>query len=74
MSNVLSVDQIQALLGEDKATPKQVGPIRWYDKEMRCGSRRCNSPTYITWKGMPKCTAHVLKLANEHFVELGVND
>lgn len=52
--------------------PEQFGPLRWYDKEMRCASRGCGSPTYCKLKGIPYCIMHSLKLMNELLVELEV--
>lgn len=69
----LDISAIKALLGnEERQTPPQVGPIKWYDTPMRCSSRGCNSPTYIRWRGMPKCMPHILRLANELFVDEGI--
>lgn len=75
LAKALSPEQIAGLLKVDKAiqrsgvlerkTPPQTGPIRWYDKEMRCASRGCGSPTYIKFDGVPYCGMHTLRLANE---------
>jgi len=68
----LDVNAIKALLGNDekkRQLPPQVGPIKWYDKEMRCASRGCGSPTYIKFQGIPNCMIHTLRLANELMVE-----
>jgi hypothetical protein len=66
----LDVNAIKALLGaEDRSLPPQVGPIKWYDKEMRCASRGCSSSTYIKFCGIPKCMMHTLREANELMVE-----
>lgn len=73
MSSVLSQDAIKKLLGEDRKTPPQVGPIRFFDVEMRCSSRGCSSPTYIRLKGMPRCMMHTIRLANELLVESGID-
>lgn len=75
MANTIPLDvtAIKALLGrEERQTLPQIGPIKWYDKEMRCASRGCSSPTYIKFLGIPKCTTHILKLANELMVEHGI--
>ena len=50
--------------------PPQKGPLKRYDKEMRCTSRRCGSPTYYKVEGMPLCTVHALKMLNELIVEM----
>lgn len=88
----LDPEQIEALLAPKlrkiaaPAVPKtpqaaaqlreQVGPIRWYDKEMRCmngrGHTKCGSPTYIRFQGIPNCMIHAVQLANELLVEKGV--
>ncbi len=70
----LSNDAIKALLGkEERKTPPQVGPIKWYDVTMRCASRGCGSPTTYKFRGVPYCMTHTLKLANELMVSLGVD-
>ena len=43
----------------------QKGPLRYWDKEMRCTSRRCGSPTHYKFRGMPLCTVHALRMMNE---------
>jgi hypothetical protein len=53
---------------------EQYGPLRWYDKEMRCASRGCSSPTYCKVQGIPYCTMHSLRRLNEMLVEKGVNN
>lgn len=77
MSNVTPLDftAIKALLGrEERQTPPQVGPIKWYDIAMRCASRGCSSGTYIKFQGVPYCTAHVLRIANKLFVDKGITE
>ena len=72
----LSLKEINSILQTyDRPNPvsNQTGPIRFFDKEMRCGSRGCSSPTYIKVKGMPKCMMHTIRMANEMLVELGVD-
>lgn len=78
MTNSVPLDAkaIKALLGKEertRITPPQVGPIKRYDVEMRCASRGCGSSTYIRFRGIPKCTTHTLKEANELMVELGID-
>lgn len=53
--------------------PEQFGPLRWYDKEMRCACRGCGSPTYCKLKGIPRCLMHALREMNEMLVGFGVN-
>lgn len=43
----------------------QRGPLRWYDKEMRCALRGCTSPTYCRINGIPRCMIHALHDLNE---------
>src|SRR5678815_242978 len=48
--------------------PPQYGPLRRYDREMRCMSgtkqRRCGSPTNYKVKGVPLCSTHALHELN----------
>lgn len=61
--NVKPVSLIEKRLG--KYEPNQMGPLRWFDKEMRCTERRCGSPTYCKVVGIPLCTMHALTRLNE---------
>lgn len=45
--------------------PVQLGPLRWSDTSEPCTSRGCTSPTYISIRGMRKCTNHALHTLNE---------
>lgn len=54
------------------APPDQVGPLRWVDKDMRCASRGCSSPTTCKVQGVPYCLMHALRRLNEMLVEQGV--
>ena len=79
MNRTLSLDEILGIVDEDAnpthgyPPPKQSGPLRWFDKEMRClhdgvfDKRRivCHSPTYCKLDGVPMCTIHALKVMNE---------
>lgn len=66
MSNALSTEFIQELLKKDAPRESlQTGPIRFFDKEMRCASRGCSSPTYIKIEGIPLCMMHTILRANE---------
>ena len=66
----LTQEQVQHLLTKsttDKGypPPKQFGPLRWFDKEMRCASRGCSSPTVLQLEGTPRCSVHALRIMNE---------
>lgn len=79
----LSLDEILGLVKENASPttgyppPQQSGPLRWYDKEMRClhnkeiDGRRimCHSPTYAKLDGIPHCTIHALKVMNERLTK-----
>ena len=52
--------------------PEQFGPLRWYDKEMRCSRKGCGSPTYCRLQHAPLCMMHVIRKMNEMLIELGV--
>jgi hypothetical protein len=43
----------------------QKGPLRYWDKEMRCTSIRCGSSTHYKFRGMPLCTVHAMRMMNE---------
>jgi hypothetical protein len=49
--------------------PEQRGPLRRFDKEMRCTSRRCGSPTFFKVRGMPLCMMHSLMELNRMLIE-----
>lgn len=53
----LSDDQIDELL-----TPE---PIQYFDKEERCVSRGCGSPTHRTLYGIRYCFPHILDKCND---------
>ena len=72
----LSLDEITALLskpekGQPAKPPQQYGPLRWYDKEMRCASRGCGSPTHCKVEGIPYCTMHSLRKLNDMLTDEG---
>lgn len=82
---VLDDDEILELLGKGKSKPKpksqhkgpyrpnpQKGPLRFFDKEMRCANRGCGSPTHLKVEGIQRCMAHALDRLNEMLVERGV--
>lgn len=80
MSDELSLDEILELEKQDEPKfgpyerPEQDGPIRRYEKEMRCVSRRCGSPTYYKFRKIPYCWIHVIDAANDYFISMGVHD
>jgi hypothetical protein len=71
VSTPLSLDKINELLAPRLVAPEQYGPVRWYDKEMRCSNRGCGSPTYIRIQGVPRCMIHAVKEMNEMLYEAG---
>jgi hypothetical protein len=50
--------------------PPQTGPLRYYDREMRCASRGCGSPTYTKVEHVPLCMTHALRKLNELVVQV----
>jgi hypothetical protein len=68
----LTPEQIAELLKpkETVATVPQAGPLRWFDKEMRCASRGCSSPTFAKVNGTPRCMMHALRELNEMLTRL----
>lgn len=52
--------------------PEQFGPLRHFDREMRCASRGCSSPTHFKLQGIPLCMIHCLRKMNEMLLALGV--
>lgn len=85
MMTALSPEQIKELLTPKRAprtvkapqegvaaypTREQYGPLRWYDKEMRCTSKRCGSSTYCKLNGMPLCHVHALQELNQMYYKL----
>lgn len=53
---------------------EQFGPLRRYDKEMRCASRGCGSSTFFKVRNVPRCMIHALRELNEMLVALGVRE
>jgi hypothetical protein len=47
------------------------GPLRHHDREMRCASRGCTSPTHFKLKGIAYCMMHCLRHMNELLTEGG---
>lgn len=52
--------------------PEQYGPVRQYDREMRCASRGCGSSTFLKLQGIPLCMSHIIDRLNEMLFKLGV--
>lgn len=52
----------------------QVGPLRWYDKEMRCASKGCSAPTYMRLQGIQYCWVHAIRKMNVMLNELGITE
>jgi len=50
--------------------PEQYGPLRRFDRELRCASRGCGSPTYYKVDHIPYCTTHALRELNEMVMRL----
>jgi hypothetical protein len=83
-ANELTLTDVLELLDEPTRKeplyppPIQKGPLRRYDKEMRCANkyglhqRECGSPTYFKVSGIPKCMTHALDDLNTMLVERGV--
>jgi hypothetical protein len=77
----LSPEQISELLNLSKVLERehaipneQKGPLRWFDREMRCTSRRCSSPTYSKVNGIPLCQMHALQKLNELLITTTVGE
>lgn len=70
IDNVEDLDNLT--VGGYPMPERKPGPVKWLDKEMTCASRRCGSPTYRTFKGVPYCFPHIFEKINELFVQLGV--
>lgn len=50
--------------------PPQYGPLIYYEREHRCASRGCGSPTHYKVRGIPYCSIHALRKLNEMVCEL----
>jgi len=44
--------------------PQQYGPLRQFDREMRCACRGCSSSTFYKVCGVPRCMTHALRELN----------
>jgi hypothetical protein len=53
--------------------PEQHGPMRHFDREMRCASPGCGSPTHFKLEGIPRCMVHCLREMNEMLIGMGIN-
>ena len=73
----LSLSVIEDILNEqedDEKYPRveQHGPLRWFDKGMRCASRNCGSHTFLKLQNIPYCEKHSLRKMNEMLYQSGV--
>ena len=75
----LTAEEITALLEPQEVVRESTQTskfVRWFDKELRCASRGCRSPTYCKLEGVPYCTMHIIhhmdQMLNER-EEGGVN-
>lgn len=77
MANPLDASFIESLLEKSSTKtydiPEQFGPLRHFDREMRCASRGCGSSTYYKLQGIPYCMTHSLRTMNEMLINLGVD-
>jgi len=69
----LTQEQITELLKPKEVirASNQRGPLRWFDREMRCASRGCGSATFCKVQGVPYCMMHSLTELNEMLVTAG---
>jgi hypothetical protein len=68
----LTLDEVQSLLAPKPKYEalRQNGPLRWFDREMRCASRGCGSSTYCKVESVPYCTTHALRKLNELVIQI----
>lgn len=78
----LRLDEILGIVNETASPltgyppPGQVGPIRFYEKEMRCSNKdslhaiSCGSPTYAKAFGIPLCVIHLIRSVNKLLYEM----
>jgi hypothetical protein len=52
----------------------QVGPVHLVEKEKRCASKGCGSPTSWTLEGIPYCHVHLIAYLNQKFIDQWVID
>lgn len=55
-------------------TPKQEGPLRYWDATLRCASKGCSSPTHWKLQGVPYCYIHAMRKMNIMLVSFGVHN
>lgn len=63
-------DTARKLLSLGYEKPEQFGPVRWFDTEMRCTRRGCNSPTYLRVNRIPECMKHAVDTLNCMIVDM----
>jgi len=71
----IELDSLGTVISDDSThfpVPEQFGPLRYYEKTLRCASRNCSSPTHYKVKGTPYCYPHALNKLNDMLIELGV--
>jgi hypothetical protein len=66
----LMVDEPKCLV--HKMPPMQNGPLRHFDREMRCANRGCSSPTHFKVRGISRCMKHALLELNYMLVSMGI--
>jgi hypothetical protein len=78
MANVLSPEAIAALLDKESTgskqypVPVQEGPLRHFEREMRCACKGCGSSTFFKVCGIPRCMMHALRELNLMLHDMGV--
>lgn len=81
MASVTDLDFLDNLLQEEKdptimtgryPIPEQRGPLRQFEKEHRCASKGCGSPTHFKLQNIPRCSIHALRAMNDMLFDLGV--
>jgi len=68
----LSPEKLKELLEPKpvyEPTP-QNGPLRWYDREMRCCKKGCGSSTYCKIEHKPFCMKHALDELNKLCIQV----
>ena len=84
MGNAIPAELIESLLQQEAprhySVPEQHGPLRRFEREMRCVSRatspgnakNCGSGTFFKVQGIPMCMMHALLALNNLLVEQGI--
>ena len=66
---VIDVADYEWYIDKTYPVPPQYGPLRRFDKEMRCQNgekhRRCGSSTFFKLNGTPLCMIHAIYKMNE---------